>query len=65
MFRPFNAFIGNAKVTAYNLTRLYEESQKIRAALKNFVATSGIADFEAKLAEKLTDFNNQYFPISF
>ena len=61
----FNAFIGNAKVTACNLTSLYEESQKITAALKNFVATSGIVDFESKLAEMLVDFNNQYFPVSF
>ena len=61
----FNAFISNAKVTTYNLTRLYEESQKITMALRNFVAASGVIEFEMKLAEKLTDFNNQYFPISF
>ena len=61
----FNAFIGNAKVTACNFTRLYEESQKITMALRNFVAASGVIEFETKLAEKLTDFNNQYFPISF
>ena len=61
----FNAFISNAKVTPYNLTRLYEESQKITAALKKFVATSGILEFDAKLAKMLVDFNNQYFPISF
>ena len=61
----FNAFIGNAKVATYNLTRLYEESKKITAALKNFVARSGIAEFESKLAEMLTNFNNQYFPVSF
>ena len=61
----FNAFIGNAKVAAYNLTRLYEECQKITAALKNFVATSGIVEFESKLAEALAAFNNQYFPVSF
>ena len=61
----FNAFIGNAKVAAYNLTRLYEECQKITVALKNFVATSGTVEFESKLAERLTDFNNQYFPVSF
>ena len=61
----FNAFIGNAKVTTYNLTRLYEECQKITAALKNFVATSGIVEFESKLAEALAAFNNQYFPVSF
>jgi hypothetical protein len=61
----FNAFIGNAKVTTYNLTHLYEESHRITTALRNFVATSGVIEFETKLAEKLTDFNNQYFPISF
>ena len=61
----FNAFIANAKVTTYNLTRLYEESQKITAALKNFVAKSGIVEFESKLGEMLVDFNNQYFPVSF
>ncbi|RKU09563.1 restriction endonuclease subunit M [Candidatus Poribacteria bacterium] len=61
----FNAFISNAKVTTYNLTRLYEESQKITVSLKNFVATSKIVEFESKLAEMLVDFNNQYFPVSF
>ena len=61
----FNAFIGNAKVETYNLTRLYAESQKITATLKNFVATSGILEFDAKLAEALVDFNNRYFPVSF
>ena len=61
----FNAFIGNAKVAAYNLTHLYEESRKITAALKTFVATSGIVEFESKLSETLTGFNNQYFPVSF
>ncbi len=61
----FNAFISNAKVATYNLTCLYEESQKITASLRNFVATSGILEFDAKLAKKLTEFNNQYFPVSF
>ena len=61
----FNAFISNAKVATYNFTDLYEKSQKITASLKNFVATSGIVEFESKLAEMLTDFNNQYFPVSF
>ena len=61
----FNAFIGNAKVAAYNLTRLYEECQKITASLRNFVATSGILEFDSKLAKMLVDFNNEYFPVSF
>ena len=61
----FNAFMGNAKVATYDLTRLYAESQKITAALKNFVATSGILEFDSKLSEMLTNFNNQSFPVSF
>ena len=61
----FNAFISNGKVATYNLTYLYQESQRIKAALKNFVATSKIAEFESKLAALLADFNNQYFPVSF
>ena len=61
----FNAFISNAKVTTHNLTRLYEESQRITAALKNFVAKSGIFEFESKVSAALADFNNQYFPVSF
>ncbi len=61
----FNAFISNAKVGQYNLTHLYAESRKITDALKNFVATSGILEFDAKLAAKLIEFNNQYFPVSF
>ena len=61
----FNAFISNGKVAVYDFTHLYEESQKITTALKNLVATSGVVEFESKLAALLTDFNNQYFPISF
>ena len=61
----FNAFIGNAKVAPYNFMHLYQESQRITTALRNFVATSGIVEFELKLAETLTAFNKQYFPASF
>lgn len=61
----FNAFISNAKVGTFNFIHLYKNSQEITAALKNFVASSGIVEFESKLAESLTKFNNQYFPVSF
>lgn len=61
----FNAFIGNAKVATYNFMHLYEESQKITTALRNFVAKSGVVEFEFKLAETLATFNNHYFPMSF
>ena len=61
----FNAFISNAKVGTYNFVHLYEKSKEITAALKNIVAKSRIVDFESALADALTKFNNQYFPISF
>ena len=61
----FNALIGNAKVATYNFMCLYEEIQEITTALRNFVAKSGVVEFEFKLAETLADFNNQYFPVSF
>lgn len=61
----FNAFISNMKIGAFNFVHLYEKSQEITAALRNFVDKSGIAEFESKLAESLTEFNNLYFPVSF
>ena len=61
----FNAFISNAKVGTFNFVHLYEKSQEITAALRNFVAASGIVEFESKLADSLAEFNKQYFPVSF
>ena len=61
----FNAFISNAKVRKFNFVHLYEKSKEITAALRNFVAASGITEFESKLADSLSEFNNQYFPVSF
>lgn len=61
----FNSFISNAKVENFNLTKLYEESKKITSALKVKVASSNIVEFDTKLSDILTKFNNEYFPISF
>ena len=61
----FNAFISNAKVGGFNFVHLYEKSKEITAALRNFVAASGITEFESKLADSLSKFNNQSFPVSF
>ena len=61
----FNTFISNVKVGTFNFVHLYEKRQEITAALRSFVATTRIAEFESKLAENLTEFNNQFFPISF
>ncbi len=61
----FNAFISNGKVSEFNYTQLLEESMNITAALRKLVANSGIVEFETKLGDLLTEFNNQYFPVSF
>jgi len=61
----FNAYISNAKVGDFNFVYLYEKCQEITSVLRNFVATSGIVEFESKLADSLVDFNSKYFPISF
>ena len=61
----FNSFISNAKVEDFNLTRIYEESKKITSDLKAKVSSSNIVEFDTKLSDSLTKFNNDYFPISF
>ena len=61
----FNAFISNAKIGNFNFVHLYEKCKEITASLRNFVETSGIMAFESKLADSLSEFNNQYFPVSF
>ncbi len=61
----FNAFISNTKLGHYNFIHLYEQSKEITAALRNYVSTSGTIEFETELAEALSVYNNQNFPISF
>ena len=61
----FNAFISNAKVTTYNYVQLYDEAKNITTLLKKRVSQSGVIEFDNQLAEKLKEYNNEYFPISF
>ena len=61
----FNAFISNNKVRSFNFLHLYKESQRITDELRKKVANSGILEFEHKITEALSEFNNNYFPISF
>src|SRR5574344_676374 len=59
----FNALIDNYKVMKYDFVDLQKEIRRITEVLKNFIAKGKTAEFEEKLLEKLTDFNNQYFPV--
>lgn len=58
----FNALISNAKIDKYDLFELYNEIQRITKELNQFVANSNIIEFENKITEQLTDFNDKYFP---
>ena len=58
----FNAFISNNKVRSFNFMHLYEESQRITDELRKKVANSGILEFEHKITEALSEFNNNFFP---
>jgi len=61
----FNTFISNAKVDTFNYVHLYDVGMKITASLKNLVAQSGVIEFEIQLADKLKEYNNKYFPVTF
>ncbi|MDO9027649.1 MAG: DNA methyltransferase, partial [Candidatus Roizmanbacteria bacterium] len=59
----FNAFIGNCKVTKYNLDDAQMEINRITKALKEFLLNSHTLEFEKKLLRALYVFNNKYFPV--
>jgi hypothetical protein len=59
----FNSLIGNCKVTKYDFVDVQNEITRISRALKEFLANSHTLEFEAKLLQKLYDFNNKYFPV--
>jgi len=58
----FNAMISNVKIGHHNLPALKDEINKITKALREYVLGEKHIEFEAKLAEELTEFNNTYFP---
>lgn len=59
----FNALISNVKICKFDLTDLYNEIYKITNALKKFISEFNTMEFEQKLAEELTRFNNAHFPV--
>lgn len=59
----FNALIGNCKVTKYDLFDVQGEINRITSVLKEFLSNSHTLAFEAKLLQKLYEFNNKYFPV--
>lgn len=58
----FNCMITDVKLQNYDFLSLENEVKKINKALINYKIDNKISLFEEKLLDKLTSFNNQYFP---
>ncbi|MDD5339311.1 MAG: DNA methyltransferase [Dehalococcoidales bacterium] len=58
----FNALISNVKIAKYNLVELFNSIRQVTLALRELSARTNIKEFDNKLLEALTDFNNKYFP---
>jgi len=58
----FNALISNIKIEKHNLLEVQTELLKITKALKVFISSLKIFEFEENLLEELKEFNAQYFP---
>jgi DNA modification methylase len=59
----FNALIGNSKVARYDIFDTEAEIFRITNELQSFTAKSNIIEFDEELLQKLSDFNNEYFPV--
>jgi hypothetical protein len=59
----FNALVGNSKVSRYNIANIESEIIRITNALQRFIAQSNTTEFDDKLPQELSQFNNKYFPV--
>ena len=60
---PFNALIANCKTAIYDIVNIQNEIDRISMALKVFISQTHIMEFEARLLEELSRFNNEFFPV--
>ncbi|NCQ18231.1 MAG: site-specific DNA-methyltransferase [Ignavibacteria bacterium] len=58
----FNSLISNVKIAHYDLPDLNLELKKITEKLRQFILDSKTVKFEQCLLEKLSVFNNEFFP---
>jgi len=59
----FNTLIANCKVSKYEINDVQNEMKHISAALRGFIAESRIAEFDERLQNELSRFNNEHFPV--
>lgn len=58
----FNSLLANSKIQKYDFVALQIEADRITKKLKEFIGQTHIREFEKELTEKLSEFNNIYFP---
>lgn len=58
----FNSLLANSKIQKYDFVALQIEADRITKKLKEFIGQTHIREFEKELIEKLSEFNNIYFP---
>jgi len=58
----FNSLISNSKVRKYDIMDLEEEIQFISYELRKFIAKTYVQKFEDELKERLSEFNDKFFP---
>jgi len=59
----FNTLIGNCKITQYDLFDIKKEISNITQLFESFIGKSNISEFEEKLLNELSVFNDKYFPV--
>ncbi|MBI3787800.1 MAG: site-specific DNA-methyltransferase, partial [Ignavibacteriales bacterium] len=58
----FNALIANVKIWKHDLPDIVNETKQISTSLKRFLSNSKVVEFEDRLIEELSKFNDEYFP---
>lgn len=58
----FNALISNIKIEKHYLVDIQKEINRITKSLRAFLSSLNVPEFEQKLIETLSQFNNSFFP---
>jgi len=58
----FNCMITNVKLHKYNFDSLDQEIMRTKKALADFEYDNNVSVFESELLQKMSEFNNKYFP---
>jgi len=59
----FNTLISNCKIAKYDIIDVHREVLRITKALKSFLSNSKTLEFDEKLTQYLSEYNNKHFPV--